>query len=446
MIDINLIRNNPQLVQKAAKYKNIDINVEHILEIDKKHKELSIAVQKLREERNILTASMKGKPTPEQIEKGKILKEKLEKEDNALKAVGDELKDKLYQIPNMPLATVPVGDPSKFKIIKKVGEIKKLDFTPKDHLEIGEALDIIDVQRGAKVSGTRFAYLKNEGALLELALIQFAMDKLIKEGFSPIFPPMLIRSEITKELGYWNADNSNNYYLVNNSEEDKDGNEKENKMYLIGTAEHAIVPMHKDEIFEEKDLPKKYVGFSSAFRREAGTYGKDTRGILRVHQFDKVEMVEFVKAEDEEKERKKILSLAESFMQDLELPYQTVRLASGDLSFPSAETIDIETWMPSQNKYRETHSISTTTDFQSRRLNIKYRISGTGFVLGQSMLGKNTLGPGITKHVHILNGTAFAIGRTIISILENYQQQDGSVLIPKILHKYLHFEKITSKK
>ncbi|MBI2613993.1 MAG: serine--tRNA ligase [Candidatus Levybacteria bacterium] len=427
MIDINLIRNNPKDIQKAAKNKNIDINVDHILGIDKKYKELSLVVQKLREERNVLTDSMKGEPSKEQIEKGKILKEKLEKEDHALKAVWEELKEKLYQIPNLPLKTVPIGDSSKFKIIKKVGMPKKFSFIPKDHLEIGEGLDIIDVKRGAKVSGTRFAYLKNEGALLELALIQFAMDRLIKEGFSPIFPPMLIRHEITEELGYWNAENSNNYYSVNNYEEPP--------FYLIGTAEHAIVPMHKDEIFEEKDLPKRYVGFSSAFRREAGTYGKDTRGILRVHQFDKVEMVSFVKPQNEEKERKKILFVAESFMQDLGLPYQITQLASGDLAFPSAETIDIETWMPSQNKYRETHSISTTTDFQSRRLNIKYNVNGE------------------KKFVHILNGTAFAIGRTIISILENYQKSDGSVLIPKILQKYLpagkaglHFEKISPKK
>lgn len=427
MIDIKFIRENPAKVQKASKDKNIDLDINQILAIDAKHKELSLVAQKLREERNALTKFMKGKPTPEQIEKGKIAKEKLEKEENALKDVWEKLKEKLYKIPNLPFATVPVGDPSKFKIIKKVGEIKKLDFAPKDHLELGENLDIIDVVRSAKVSGSRFAYLKNEGALLELALIQFAMERLVKEGFIPIFPPMLIKHEITKELGYWTMGNHNNYYLVSDYEEGQGGTEKENPLYLIGTAEHAIVPMHKDEILE--NLPKKYVGFSSAFRREAGTYGKDTRGILRVHQFDKVEMVSFVKQEDDEKERGKLLSLAESFMQDLELPYQVVQLASGDLSFPSAETIDIETWMPSQQKYRETHSISTTTDFQSRRLNIKYQDNGA------------------KKFAHILNGTAFAIGRTIIAILENCQQEDGSVLIPKVLRKYLNnLEKITSKK
>ena len=233
---------------------------------------------------------------------------------------------------------------------------------------------------------------------------------------------------MTEGLGYWQAGGNENYYLVSDYEKENEGKEKDNPLYLIGTAEHAIVPMHKDEIFDEKDLPKRYVGFSSAFRREAGTYGKDTRGIVRVHQFDKIEMVAFVRQEDEKEEGKKLLSLAESFMNDLDLPYQVVQLASEDLAFPTAETIDIETWMPSQNKYRETHSISTTTDFQSRRLNIKYKDGDK------------------KKFVHILNGTAFAVGRTIIAILENYQKEDGSILIPKILQKYLHSEKITSKK
>lgn len=414
MIDIKLIRENPEKVQKAAKNKNIDIDVNHILEIDKKHKELLLSVQKLHEERNIAAKN-------KDIEKGKELKEKLEKKDHALKAVGEELKEWLFKIPNIPLETVPIGDVSKNEIIKIVGRRSKFDFTPLDHLEIGERLDIIDVKRASKVSGTRFAYLKNEGALLELALVDFAIEKLSKEGFIPIFPPVLIKQDLTQGLGYWQVGGNENYYLVN----DYDG---VGNLYLVGTAEHAIVPMHKDEILLSKNLPLKYVGFSSAFRREAGSYGKDTKGILRVHQFDKVEMIAFVRPEDDEKERKKLLFLAESFMQDLNLPYQLVRLASGDMSFPSAETIDIETWIPSQNKYRETHSISTTTDFQARRLNIKYQDGNE------------------KKFVNILNGTALAIGRTIIAILENYQQEDGSIIIPKVLQKYINKEKIISKK
>ncbi len=425
MFDIKFIRENPQVVQKAAKDKDIDIDVNHVLEIDSKHRELALSVQKLREERNRFSRA-------KNIEEGRKIKDRLEKEEHALKAVEEELHNELFQIPNLPLASVPVGDQSKFEIIKKVSSKGRpasgWDFTPKDHLELGENLDIIDVQRAAKVSGTRFAYLKNEGALLEFALIQFAIGKLVKEGFIPILPPMLIKYNITKGLGYWERGNHNNYYLVTDYEEVEEGKEKENPLYLIGTAEHSIVPMHKDEIFNKKELPKRYVGFSSAFRREAGTYGKDTRGILRVHQFDKLEMVEFVKPDEDEKERRKMLSMSESFMQDLDLSYQLVKLASEDLAFPSAETIDIETWMPSQKKYRETHSISTTTDFQARRLNIKYYDGNE------------------KKYVHILNGTAFAIGRTIVAILENYQQEDGSVIIPKVLRKYLNnLKKITPK-
>ncbi len=420
MLDIKFIRENPKKVQKGAKNKGIDINVEHILELDNKVRGLDAIVQKLREERN-KTAKERN------IEKGKELKVKLEKEENALNAVSEEFKNAILEIPNLPFEDVPLGNKDNFEVIKTEGKPTKFDFTPKDHLELGETLDIIDIQRASKVSGARFAYLKGQGALLEFALVNFALENLVKEGFVPVIPPALIKKEITGKLGYWARGNHNNYYLVTDYEEVENGAEKENQLYLIGTAEHALVPMHQDETFNIKDLPKKYAGFSSSFRREAGTYGKDTRGILRVHQFDKVEMVEFVKPEDDEKERRKMLSLSESLLQKLELPYRVIKLTSEDIAFSTAETMDIETWMPSQDKYRETHSISTTTDFQSRRLNIKYQEGAD------------------KKYVHILNGTAFAIGRTIIAILENYQQKDGSINIPKVLQKYTGFSKISSK-
>ena len=358
MIEIKFVRENPSLVQKAAKDKNVDIDINHILEIDKKYKELSIAVQKLREERNILTDSMKGKPTPKHLEKGKKLKEKLEKGEHALKAVWDELKEKLYQIPNLPKKDVKIGkDESANEVIKKYKEPTKFDFTPKDHLELGEDLDIIDVKSAAKVSGTRFAYLKNEGALLEFALIQLAFDVMIKEGFIPVVPPVLINKEITQGLGYWQAGGNEDYYYLSDPDEKKE-------MYLIGTAEHSIVPMHKDEIIDENDLPKRYIGFSSSFRREAGTYGKDTRGILSVHPFDKVEMVSFTTSENDDKEHDYILSLQEKLFQLLDIPYQVVKMCTGDLGFPIARKYDIEAWMPGQKKYREVTSASTTTDFQ----------------------------------------------------------------------------------
>jgi seryl-tRNA synthetase len=288
-------------------------------------------------------------------------------------------------------------------------------------------MDMIDAT-GTKVSGSRFAYLKGDLVLLEFALVQFAMETLVKEGFTPIIPPVLIKKEITEGLGYWHAGGNEDYYLVSDFNVDEGKDEKENPLYLVGTAEHAIVPMHKDEVFQKKDLPKRYVGFSSAFRREAGTYGKDTKGILRVHQFDKVEMVSFVPEEDDEAEHEYLLSLEEKLFQALEIPYQVIKMCTGDLGFPVARKYDLEAWMPGQNKYREVTSVSTVTDFQSRRLNIKY-LDGSD-----------------KKYVHILNGTAFAIGRTIIAIMENQQQIDGSILVPKVLQKYIGKEKISAAK
>src|SRR3989344_1976484 len=379
MLDIKFIRGNAEAVQKGIKSKGSDIDVKHILEIDNQQREFSLSVQKLREERNVVSRE-------KDIEKGKKIKEKLEKEEHELRSLEERLKELLLKIPNLPLKHVPIGDESKNEVIKK------------------------------------------EGALFEFALIQFAMEKLMREGFTPLIPPVLIRREITDGLGYWQAGGNENYYFVRDYELSENEQVKSLDLYLSGPGEHSTVPMHKDEVFSDKDLPKRYAVFSSCFRREAGTYGKDTRGIFRVHQFDKVEMVSFVKPEDDRKEREKLLFLVEKMMQDLGLPYQLVRLASGDLGFPSAETVDIETWIPSQKKYRETHSISTTTDFQARRLNIKY-LEGAE-----------------KKYVHILNGTAFAIGRTIIAILENYQKKDGIVDVPKVLQKYIGKTSIKPKK
>lgn len=406
MIDIKFVRENPHVVQKATKDKGVDIDINHVLEIDAKHKELSLSVQKLREERNKLAKERN-------IEEGKKLKDQLEKEEHALKAVEEELKNWLYKIPNLPKNDVKIGkDESENEVSKKHGKITEFSFTPKDHLELGEMLDILDVKRAAKVSGTRFAYLKNDAAFIEFALVHYALETLVKEGFTPVVPPVLINQEITEGLGYWQAGGNEEYYVVGEPAEGKN-------FYLIGTAEHSIVPMHKDEVLNKKDLPKRYVGFSSAFRREAGSYGKDTKGILRVHQFDKVEMVSFTTEENDDQEHEYLLSMQEKLWQALEIPYQVVKMCTGDLGFPAARKYDIEAWIPSQNKYREVTSVSTVTDFQSRRLNIKYQEGNE------------------KKFVHILNGTAFAIGRTIIAILENYQQTDGSVVIPKILQKYI---------
>jgi seryl-tRNA synthetase len=418
MIDINLIRNNPEAIQKSAKDKNVDINIEHILEIDKKYKELSIAVQKLREERNILTSSMKGKPTPEQIKRGKDLKEKLEEKESAQKAIWEELKTELLKIPNPAKADVKAGkNDTENEILRKVGVPPKFNFKPKDHLEIGEKLDIIDTQRATKISGSRFYFLKNEGVLLEFALRELAFEILLKEGFIPVLPPVLIKKEVMKGLGYMEKGGDEDMYIL-----------EKDDLVLVGTSEQSIASMHKDEILSENELPKRYVGFSTCFRREAGSYGKDTKGILRAHQFDKIEMVSFVKRGEDDKEHEYLLSLEEKLLKSLKLSYQVVKMCTGDLGFPAARKYDLEAWIPSENKYREVTSTSTTSDFQSRRLNIKYSVKQNE-----------------KEFVNILNGTAFST-RPIIAILENYQQEDGSVLIPKILQKYLNIEKISPKK
>lgn len=413
MLDIKFIRENPSLVQKAAHDKGVDIDINHVLEIDAKYRELSLAVQKLREERNKFSKE-------QNITEGRRVKNELEIKEHALKSVEEELDKWLLKVPNLPKPDVKVGkDESENEVIKKHMLPSPFSFTPKDHLELGEVLDIIDVKRAAKVSGTRFGYLKNDGALLEFALIQLAFDILTKEGFIPIVPPVLIKTETMKGLGY----------MEHGADEDVFSIPKDD-LVLVGTAEHSIVSMHKDEIFQKKELPKRYVGFSSAFRREAGSWGKDTRGIFRVHQFDKIEMVSYVSEEDDDKEHEYLLSLEEKLFQLLEIPYQVVKMCTGDLGFVQARKYDIEAYIPSQKKYREVTSVSTITDFQGRRLNIKY----------QDPAKKNE-----KKFVHILNGTAFAIGRTIVAILENYQQEDGSIISPEVLRKYIKFDKISRK-
>lgn len=420
MLDIQFIRDNPEKVKDGIKAKGYDAGlVDKVLSLDEQRRTLLHEVETLRAERN---KAAKEKD----IEKGKLIKAQLQKKEPELESIEKEYQNVLYSIPNLSLDGVPEGREANNKVLRKVGNVPQIE-KPRDHLEIGEALNIIDVVRAAKVSGARFAFLKNEGVLLEFALVRYAIDVLMREGFVPVIPPVLIKKDLTQGLGYWQGGGNENYYLVNDYDAESGTTEKENPLYLVGTGEHVIVPMHKDEILEANELPKKYAAFSPCFRREAGTYGKDTRGILRVHQFDKVEMVQFVKPEDDEKERRKMLELVEGFMQSLGLPYQVVKLASGDTSFPTGETIDIETWIPSQDKYRETHSISTTTDFQARRLNIRYK-TGSG-----------------NQYVHILNGTAFAIGRMIVAILENFQQEDGTIIIPEVLQKYTGFSEIRPK-
>lgn len=417
MLDINLIRENPKKIQQAALAKGVKVGIDLVLTLDKQVQQLQKEIQQIREERNAAAKSIKGKPTPEQVLKGKKIKEELEKKEETFRIASTELQTILLTIPNPSKSDVKVGkDDSENEVIKTVGKQTKFSFKPKDHLELGEALDIIDVKKAAIVSGPRFYYLKKEGALLEFALKQLAFETLIKEGFIPVIPPVLVKKDIMDGLGYTQMGDAENIFTTENGE-----------LYLVGTAEQSIVPYHMNDVLKKEDLPRRYVGFSTAFRREAGSYGKDTRGIMRVHQFDKTEMVSFVAEGEDDKEHGYLLSIEEKFMQLLDIPYQVVKVCTGDLGFNAARKYDIEAWIPSQEKYREMTSTSTVTDFQSRRLNMRYQD-------GEQR-----------KYLQALNGTAFST-RPLIAILENYQQEDGSVVIPEVLRKYIGKDVIKPQK
>ncbi len=409
MLDIKFIRENPDLVKTASAAKGVMINVEELLRIDGELQKLQREAQVLREERNTIAKSIQGKPTPEQLEQGKKVKGDLDKKESAMQDVEVRFNEIMVSIPNPAKPDVKVGkDDSENEVIKTHGEPTKFSFAPKDHLELGEALGIIDTKQAAVVSGARFNYLKGDGALLEAALRQFAFDTLLKEGFIPVVPPVLIKKEIMEGLGYTAMGEADNIFTL-----DKDG------LYLVGTSEQSVVPLHMNDVLKKEELPRRYVSYSSCFRREAGSYGKDTRGIWRVHQFNKVEMVSFVAEGEDDKEHDFLLKIEEKFFQELKIPYQVLRICTGDLGFNAARKYDIEAWLPSQQKYGEVTSTSTVTDFQSRRLNMRYQDGDQ------------------RKYLNVLNGTAFSMNRPIVAILENYQQEDGSVLIPEVLRKYM---------
>lgn len=416
MIDINELRKNPGKFKEGTRNKGYNPSVVgEVLELDEKRRELIPQVEELRAERNIISKE----PTDENIRRGRQIKKDLKELEPKLREVEEKLNEKLLQIPNPAADDVPIGeDESGNVVLRKWGEPTKFNFEPKDHLKLGERLDIIDTERAAKVSGSRFGYLKGDAVLLEFALVQFAMEKLTGEGFEPVIPPVLIKESSMRGMGYLEHKGKDDMFIIPEKGERED-------YVLVGTSEQSIGPIHLDEVLSKEKLPLRYVGFSHCFRREAGSYGKDTRGILRVHQFDKVEMFSFIEPERGDEELNYFLELEEWFYQKLEIPYQVVQMCTGDLGAPAAKKYDLEAWIPTQGKYREITSTSTTTNFQARRLNIKYSENGK------------------TDYVYMLNGTAFAIGRTLIAILENYQQADGSIRVPRVLQKYVGRKLIT---
>ncbi len=417
MLDIQYIRENPKKIQEGADKKQVDVNVDELLKVDEKRRELIQKVEKVREEKN---KASKKIAKANKKEKKKIIAEmqKLDKENDGLEDKLNEVEDQFEKlmkaIPNPPFDDVPVGESDEEnKVIEKVGEPADFDFKVKDHLELGELHDIIDTQRASKTSGSRFAFLKGEAVQLQFALVSFALENLVKKGFTPVVTPVMLRPEMMEAMGYTERGRDEIFYI------------EKDDLFLAGTSEQMIGPMHAEEVFDKNKLPKKYLGYSSCFRREAGSYGKDTRGILRVHQFDKLEMFIFTTPEKSKEEHENLLRIEKEMMEKLEIPYQVIDICTGDLGDPAAKKYDIEAWMPGQKKYRETHSTSNCTDFQARRLNVRYRDEN-----------------GDLQFAHTLNGTLFAIGRIIIAILENNQNKDGSIDIPEALHKYLPFKKI----
>jgi len=421
MLDIKLIRQNPDIVRKAVKDKNVDLDVDKLLAADERRRHLLGESETLKAEQN---KRSKGPQSPVDLEELKALKEKIKMIEKELGSVEEEFGNLMALVPNIPTEDTPVGqDASSNKVLRTWGKIRDFDFKPKEHWELGQELDLIDSERAAKVSGARFAYLKRDLVLMEFALIQFGLSvvtdkkllqKIIKKAgldlkptpFIPVVPPVLIKPDVFQKMARLEP-KEERYYIPGDD------------LYLIGSAEHTLGSMHMDETFKEEDLPVRYIGFSTAFRREAGSYGKDMKGILRVHQFDKLEMESFCLPENSIKEQDLFVAIQEYFFQSLNIPYRVVAICTGDMGGPDARQIDIEAWLPGQNRYCETHTADMMTDYQARRLGIKVkRQTGTEFV-------------------HMNDATALAMSRAPIAIIENYQTKKGTIEVPKILRKYM---------
>jgi len=418
MLDIKFIRENPDLIKEAARKKHVDFDVKELLALDVLYREILNLVEKLRAEQNKVTERV-PQSSPEEKEKlileMKQLKEHIKEKEEELRHQREHLDELMLRVPNVPDVSVPEGESDlDNKEIKQVGEIPKFDFTPKDHLTILENLDLADFERGSKVSGFRGYFLKNAGALLCFALWQFALEQLVKKGFTPIIAPSKVKREPLKGCGFIPQHEEEVYRLT----EDE---------YLSGTAEVPVTSYYMDEILDEKDLPKKFIAFSPCFRKEAGSYGRDVKGLIRVHEFFKLEQVILCEAKHETSVafHEEITKNSEEIVQALKMPYRVVLNCGGDLGLGQVKKYDIEVWMPSQEKYRETHSASYFHDFQTRRLNIRYRGNDNEI-----------------RFVHSLNNTAVATPRILACILENYQQADGSVLVPEVLRKYIGLDVI----
>ena len=414
MLDIKFIRENIDAVKQNTKNRLANVDIDQLLAVDKKRRELDSTIDELRTERN---AASKTKPTPEIIAKMKNIGDQISLLENELIDVNSNFKELLMIVPNMSHPEVAVSDDEDANpVLEIIGEISKFTFEPKDHVELAEKLDLIDFDRATKIVGAKFYYLKNELALMEFALIQYALDIAVKKGYIPFSTPDLAKRDILEGLGYCPRGESTQVYNIENSD-----------LSLIGTAEITMGGYHKDEVIDEIDLPKKYVAVSHCFRTEAGAYSKFAKGIFRVHQFTKIEMFQYTMPEKSEAAHQELLEIEKEIFKGLELTFRVIDHCTADLGAPSYRTFDLEAWMPGKpNKngtmgdWAEITSTSNCTDYQSRALNIKYKDKD-----------------GKKDFLHTLNGTAIAVSRALIAIIENNQQTDGSIKIPKVLHKYL---------
>ncbi len=429
MLDIKLIRENPDSVRYNLKKRGDPENekmLESLIDNDIQWRQGLTRLNELRHERKqitaeIATAKKKGEDVADKISKAKETDNEISTLEGHVSEWEEKVHGLLMRLPNLLHETVPVGKDENDNVeIRKWGKIPKFSFPIKGHIDLGLDLDIIDIERAGKIAGARFFYLKNEAVFLDNAIISFALEEMNKKGYEPIEPPFLIRRK-PYEGAVALSDFEDVLYKIENED-----------LYLIATAEHPMASMYMDEVLRAEDLPLKLVGFSPCFRKEAGAHGKDTRGIFRTHQFNKVEQFVFCKPEDSWKIHEELIHNAEEIIQKLGVSYRVVNVCTGDIGTVAAKKYDIEAWMPAQNAYRELVSCSNCTDYQARRLNIKYREKE-----GEAPKG----------FVHTLNSTALATGRTIVAILENYQQEDGSITVPEALRKYMGgIEKITYKR
>lgn len=414
MIDLKQLTENPAKFRQALKKKHFKGDLEAVIKLDEERRKIMFESESLKGEQNKIAkeipAAKDAKAKAPLLEKSKEIKERIKQLEPRLEEIGIQLQAALLTVPNPPLDSVPEGrDESENKVIKTVGKPREFDFPALDHVELGKMHDLLDIETAANMSGTRSYYLKNDAVLLELALINFVINKLVSKGFHPIIPPVLVKEKAMIATGFFPAERVNIYHV----------NPEDDDLYLVGTSEVPLCMLHADQIIDAEKLPLHYVGFSSCFRREAGTYGKDTHGIIRVHQFDKIEMFSFCHPSKSEQEHEILRGIEEEIMSELGLAYQVLNICGGDLGDPAAKKYDLEAWIPTQGKYRELTSCSNCTDFQARRAGIRFKDGSQ------------------KQFLHTLNGTAIAVGRTLVAILENYQQKDGSIAIPDVLQGYM---------